>query len=91
MGVNGNGTVSSPETTNNGTGSTPRVPRRVVSLASDEQSAVARVLAEYQGSDVRGNRLHADVQRLATEHAGIWIAAEWLGPRGWNRYLWCRR
>jgi hypothetical protein len=89
MGVNG--TVSSPETTTNGTGSSPRVPRRVVLLASDERSDVAEVLAEYKGSDVSGNRIHADVQRLAAEYAGTWIAAEWLGPRGWNRFLWCLR
>jgi hypothetical protein len=91
MGVNGNGIVSHLETNTNGTGGTPRVPRRVVLLASDQQSDVTEVLAEYKGSDVSGNRLHADVQRLATEHAGTWIAAEWLGSRGWNRYLWCRR
>jgi hypothetical protein len=68
-----------------------RLPRRLVLLASDEQSGVTRVLADYRGGDVSGNRLHADVQRLAAEHRGDLVAAEWLGPRGWTRFLWCRR
>jgi hypothetical protein len=71
-------------------GSSPRMPRRVVLLATDQQSVAAEVLAEYQGSDVSGNRLHGDVQRLAAEHPGGWVAAEWLGPLGWTRFLWCR-
>jgi hypothetical protein len=49
------------------------------------------VLLEYQGSEVSGKRLHADVQRLAAEHRGHFVAAEWLGSLGWTRFLWCRR
>jgi hypothetical protein len=52
---------------------------------------VGEVLAEYQGAEVSGNRLHADIQRLAEEHAGRYVAAEWLGPLGWTRFLWRRR
>jgi hypothetical protein len=73
------------------TSGTERVPRRVVLLVNDEQSVPAEVLAEYSGPEVSGNRLHGDVQRLAAEHPGGWVAAEWLGPRGWTRFLWCKR
>jgi hypothetical protein len=72
-------------------GSSPRLPRRVVLLAADEQSGAKEVLVEYQGEDVSGNRVHGDVQRLAAEYPGGWVAAEWLGPLGWIRFLWCRR
>jgi hypothetical protein len=82
MGLPSNGTASS---------SSPRCPRRVVLLESGEESAVAEVLAEYKGADVSGKRLHTDVQRLAIQHAGCCVAAEWLGPLGWTRFLWCRK
>ncbi len=68
----------------------PRCPRRVVLLRDGEDSGVERVLQEYHGAEVSGNRLHADVQRLAGEHRGRCVAAEWLGPLGWTRFLWCR-
>jgi hypothetical protein len=82
MGLPSNGTPSP---------SSPRCPRRVVLLESGADSAVAEVLAEYKGADVSGKRLHADVQRLAARHAGRHVAAEWLGPLGWTRFLWCRK
>jgi hypothetical protein len=69
----------------------PRCPRRVVLLCGDEAGEVERVLSEYPGDEVSGKRLHADVQRLATEHPGQCVAAEWLGPLGWTRFLWCRK
>jgi hypothetical protein len=71
--------------------SSPRCPRRLVLLRDGEDSEMEKVLLEYQGSEVSGKRLHADVQRLAGEHRGRFIAAEWLGPLGWTRFLWCRR
>lgn len=71
--------------------SSPRCPRRVVRLRGGENGEVEEVLLQYQGSEVSGKRLHADVQRLANEHPGQFIAAEWLGPLGWTRFLWCRR
>ncbi len=71
--------------------STPRCPRRLVLLADGEDSAVLEVLAEYRGAEVSGKRLHADLQRLAAEHRGRCVAAEWLGPLGWTRFLWCRK
>ncbi len=71
--------------------SSPRCPRRLVLLVSGEDSAIAEVLAEYQGSEVSGKRLHADLQRLAAQHPGRTIAAEWLGSLGWTRFLWCRK
>ncbi len=70
--------------------SSSRCPRRVVLLHDGEDSEVERVLIEYHGAEISGKRLHADVQRLAGEHRGHYIAAEWLGPLGWTRFLWCR-
>jgi hypothetical protein len=70
---------------------TVRAPRRLVLLEGDETSAVREVLAEYEGAEVSGQRLHADVQRLAQLHRGRHVAAEWLGPLGWTRFLWCRK
>lgn len=71
--------------------SSGRVPRRVVLLDDGEESEVKRVLAEYAGAEASGTRLHQDVQRFAREHPGRCVAAEWLGPRGWTRFLWCRK
>ena len=71
--------------------SSSRCPRRVVLLHGGEDGEVEQVLLEYQGNEVSGKRLHADVQRLAGEHRGRLVAAEWLGPLGWTRFLWCRQ
>ncbi len=71
--------------------SSARCPRRVVLLADGEQSDVGEVLLEMPGEEVSGKRLHAEVQRLAREHVGATIAAEWLSPLGWTRFLWCRK
>jgi hypothetical protein len=71
-------------------GSSPRCPRRIVLLCDGEHSAVQRVLLEYHGAEVSGKRLHADMQRLAEENSGSFVAAEWLGALGWTRFLWCR-
>jgi hypothetical protein len=60
-----------------------------VLLKGDEHSDVDSVLAEYRGADVSGNRLHADLQQFADRHRGRQVAAEWLGPLGWTRFLWC--
>src|SRR5262245_30953623 len=70
---------------------THRRPRRLVLLLDGEDSEVERVLAEYNGSEPRGRSIHDDVQRLAGEHRGKQVAAEWLGPLGWVRFLWCRK
>lgn len=92
MAASGNGV--SPAR-NNGSSSnassSPRCPRRLVLLLDGEASEATAVLAEYQGAEVSGKRLHADLQRLATDHPGRCVAAEWLGPLGWTRFLWCRR
>jgi hypothetical protein len=71
--------------------SSPRAPRRIVLLTGDDHSAVEQVLREYSGAEVSGNRIHADLQRFATEHRGRQVAVEWLGPLGWARFLWCRK
>lgn len=68
-----------------------RAPRRIVLLEGDDHGPVAEVLAEYAAAEVSGARVHADVQRLAADHPGRAVAAEWLGPLGWTRFLWCRR
>ncbi|HTU88957.1 MAG TPA: hypothetical protein VMF69_02570 [Gemmataceae bacterium] len=70
--------------------SSPRCPRRVVLLRDGEDSEIEQVLQEQHGAEISGKRLHADVQRLAREHRGRCVAAEWLGPLGWTRFLWCR-
>jgi hypothetical protein len=71
--------------------STPRAPRRIVQLTGDERSEVAEVLREYEGADVSGKRLHEDVRAFADAQPGTQIAAEWLSPLGWTRFLWCKR
>jgi hypothetical protein len=93
MGLNGNGVLTS-----NGTAASAkpisdsiRCPRRLVLLNADEQSEVKEVLAEYRDSQVSGARLHAELQRLAAEHPGACVAAEWHGVLGWTRFLWCRK
>ena len=80
----------------NGTGQAPAArskaqPRRLVLLAGDERSAVDRVLVEYTGAEGPGKDVHADLDRVAAEHRGRLVAAEWLGPLGWTRFLWCRK
>jgi hypothetical protein len=70
---------------------TARAPRRIVLLIADNDSDVAKVLKEYASDEVSGNRLHEDIQTLAGEHRGRTVAAEWLGPLGWTRFLWCSR
>jgi hypothetical protein len=62
-----------------------------VLLSDGEYGEVERVLAEYQGAEVSGKRLHADIQRLAAEHPGRCVAGERLGKLGWTRFLWCRK
>ena len=74
-----------------GNGKSVRVPRRVVLLESDEQSGPREVLVEYHGAEISGKRIHVDIRRLAADHPGSWVAAEWLGPLGWTRFVWCRR
>jgi len=71
--------------------SSPRCSRRVVLLRGGEDGDVEKVLLAYEGTEVSGKRMHADVQRLANEHRGRFIAAEWLGSLGWTRFLWCRK
>jgi hypothetical protein len=85
VGVNG-----TPPSSQNGA-TNGRAPRRLVLLTDGEESAVKQVLAEYRGAEISGNRLHADLQRLADEHRGWTVAAEWQGALGWTRFLWCRK
>ncbi len=66
-------------------------PRRLVLLTEGETREVEQVLAEYQGDRVQTSNVHEEVQRFAGEHPGRWVAAEWLGPLGWVRFLRCRQ
>ena len=70
---------------------TPRAPRRVVLLpkGGDDHGEIEAVLQEYAPDQVSGTKLHADLRRLSAEHPGRRVAAEWLGPLGWTRFLWC--
>jgi hypothetical protein len=87
MSVQSNGTHPAPVNS----GSTPRCPRRVVLLKGDDQSGVEKVLAEFEGAQVSGRRLHEEIRQLATRHPGRRLAAEWHGSLGWTRFLWCSR
>jgi hypothetical protein len=71
--------------------SSARAVRRLVLLQGDNGSDVAEVLREYKGAEISGARLHRDLQQLAADHAGRTVAAEWMGPLGWTRFLWCRK
>lgn len=86
MGVNGNA-VAQPSAAKG----EERRPRRIVLLAGESDGPVEEVLAEFRAAEVSGNRLHAEVQRLSEEHPGRCVAAEWLGPLGWTRFLWRRK
>lgn len=68
-----------------------RAPRRLVLLQGDDQSPIESTLKSLEGADVSGKRLHRDIQELAESHRGRTVAAEWLGPLGWSRFLWCRK
>ena len=67
-----------------------RAPRRIVLLASADDGEVEKVLREYAPPEPTGTRLHADLKELAAENPGRTVAAEWLGPLGWTRFLWCK-
>jgi hypothetical protein len=83
-GTNGTGKQAVP-------GASQRSARRIVLLSGDEHGEVSRVLLEMKADEISGRRLHAEVQRLAQEHAGTIVAAEWLSTLGWTRFLWCRK
>ena len=68
-----------------------QIPRRIVRLKSDADSDVREVLQSYEGATIIGSKIHAEVQRLAAQYPGEVIALEWLGNRGWVRYLTCKR
>jgi hypothetical protein len=66
-----------------------RAPRRLVLLAAGDDGPAEKVLAEYPGEQAR--KVHEDIQRQAAQHPGRVVAAEWQGPLGWTRFLWCRK
>jgi hypothetical protein len=69
-----------------------RAPRRIVVLSGSEKDGeVEAVLRELSGPEVTGARLHAELSSRAAEMPGKLLAAEWLGPLGWTRFIWCRK
>jgi hypothetical protein len=68
----------------------PHPPRRLVRLVGDRDSAVAEVLREYP-PETAPQLTPAEVERAAAERPGQSLAAEWLGPTGWQRFLVCRK
>jgi hypothetical protein len=72
-------------------GKSERAPRRIVLLDGDERGEVKEVLAEYRGAEAAGKRVHEDLQKFAVQHRGRLVAAEWEGPLGWTRFLWCKK
>lgn len=68
---------------------TPRAPRRLVLLKGGDDGEVEAVLQEYGPAQASGAKLHADLRKLSAERPGRRLAAEWLGPLGWTRFLWC--
>jgi hypothetical protein len=54
--------------------------RRIVLLGAG--GSVERVLCEPAAKDV-----HVDLRRQAAEYRGHTIVAEWLGERGWCRWV----
>jgi hypothetical protein len=96
VGANENGVTRVCPAPNGGapaaaSGGRKTVRRRLVLLAAGEDSESERVLAEYTGGEGRGKDVHADIERLAAQHPGKCLAAEWLGRLGWTRFLWCRK
>ena len=70
---------------------TERAARRIVLLVAADDGEIEKVLREYTPPEPTGTRLHGDLQELAAAHAGRTVAAEWIGPLGWTRFLWCKR
>jgi hypothetical protein len=66
-----------------------RTARRIVLLAADDHSELERILVEYAAAEVHTANLDEDLERFANEYRGRTIAAEWEGPRGRVRFLWC--
>jgi len=68
-----------------------KIPRRIVRLKGDGQSDVKEVLATYDGSQVIGSKIHAELQNFAAKHPGATVAIEWLGNMGWARFATCSK
>ncbi|HZU38587.1 MAG TPA: hypothetical protein VFA18_21860, partial [Gemmataceae bacterium] len=81
---------SQPSNGTNGEGLRACLPRRIVLLAGNESSEVEKVLAEWADGSGSHDEITAQLQTLAAQHAGRYVAVEWLGKVGWNRFLWCR-
>ena len=85
MGVNGNGAAHFSSEGRTATAAADRAAGGGIGRAGREGAGGVR------GVEVSGNRLHADLHRLSEEHPGLCVAAEWLGPLGWTRFLWRRQ
>jgi hypothetical protein len=67
------------------------VSHRLVLLTGDQASPLQQVLREYPAGGADPGQVGEDLNRLARDHPGQCLAAEWRGPGGWVRFLWCRR
>ena len=63
-----------------------QIPRRIVRLKGDAQSEVKEVLATFEGGQVIGSKIHAELHSFASKHPGETVAIEWLGNMGWVRF-----
>lgn len=66
-------------------------PRRIVLLRDRDDGEIERVLAEYSAALWLADLSFSptvELRKHAAMHPGRRIAAEWLGPLGWIRFLW---
>lgn len=68
-----------------------KIPRRIVRLKGDGKSEVKEVLATYEGGQVIGSKIHAELQNFAGKCPGETVAIEWLSNMGWVRFATCSK
>lgn len=60
-----------------------RLPRRIVQVVEPEPI----VLEEFDPAKVNGKQVHEALAKHAKDHPTAKVAAEWLGPTGWVRFM----
>jgi hypothetical protein len=58
-----------------------------VVVPTDPQAEPTEVLAQFEGADVVGSKIHRELGVLAKTRPGQTVALEWLGPLGWQRFV----
>ena len=56
----------------------------------DRPAGEPRAYALFAHCFTCGKDVHAEIERVAAQHPGKYVAVEWHGPLGWTRFLWCR-